>query len=152
MLLLRLLGAFAAFNHVSAQTQTNAVQLFIHNMDPEAQWAASIQNACSGSTTYVISCTSAPMNNACSPQVSSDIQFAIFCNISATDVSSRLRLSLRPPTFTSSPRQQSTPRPARLSQRRVLWILPLHQLRARLQLWQANTETTFLRLSASICE
>lgn len=77
MLLLRLLAAFAAFRHVSAQTQTNAVQLFIHNMDPEAQWAASIQNACSGSTTYVISCTSAPMNNACSPQVSPGIHFAI---------------------------------------------------------------------------
>ncbi|UJO24495.1 uncharacterized protein CLAFUR5_13827 [Fulvia fulva] len=42
-------------------------QLFIHNMDPNAQWAASIQNACHGSTTYVLSCTSAA-NDACSPQ------------------------------------------------------------------------------------
>lgn len=59
----------AFFNAVVTQTTSSNVELFIHNMDPGAAWAASIQNACNGSTTYVVSCTSAPLNNACSPEV-----------------------------------------------------------------------------------
>ncbi|CZT20372.1 uncharacterized protein RCC_06232 [Ramularia collo-cygni] len=67
MLPIRLWNAFALIGCALAQTSRNHVQLFIHNMDPAAAWAASIQNACNGSTTYVVSCTSAPLNN-CSPQ------------------------------------------------------------------------------------
>ncbi|EME44602.1 hypothetical protein DOTSEDRAFT_72154 [Dothistroma septosporum NZE10] len=74
MLFVRATVVLATMAHVYAQTTTSSskagkeAQLFIHNMDPDAQWAASIQNACQGSTTYVISCTSAPMQNACSPE------------------------------------------------------------------------------------
>ncbi|KXS95174.1 hypothetical protein AC578_11154 [Pseudocercospora eumusae] len=45
----------------SALAASDSVELFIDNMNPDVQWAASIQNACEGSTTYVISCTSAAM-------------------------------------------------------------------------------------------
>ncbi|KJX93366.1 hypothetical protein TI39_contig4329g00003 [Zymoseptoria brevis] len=56
--------------HAFAQTTSSSenARLFIQNIDPNAGWAASIQNACNGSTTYVISCTSAPINNECSPR------------------------------------------------------------------------------------
>ncbi|KAK4496372.1 hypothetical protein PRZ48_012352 [Zasmidium cellare] len=69
----RFVTVLASLGYAYAQTtgsaiSGNTVQLFIDNMDPNAGWAASVQNACSGSTTYVLSCTSAPMNNACSPQ------------------------------------------------------------------------------------
>ncbi|KAL9526953.1 hypothetical protein SMMN14_09461 [Sphaerulina musiva] len=43
-----------------AASAADSVQLFIDNMDPNAQWAASVANACNGSTTYVVSQTSAP--------------------------------------------------------------------------------------------
>ncbi|CAK4027633.1 Hypothetical predicted protein [Lecanosticta acicola] len=62
----RLLGAFAAFSYAHAAASADGAQLFIHNMDPNAEWAASIQNACSGTTTYVVSCTGSP-NGACYP-------------------------------------------------------------------------------------
>ena len=71
-----LITVLASLGYAYAQTTTdsaisgNTVQLFIDNLDPNAGWAASVQNACNGSTTYVLSCTSAPMNNACSPQAS----------------------------------------------------------------------------------
>ncbi|SMR60805.1 unnamed protein product [Zymoseptoria tritici ST99CH_1E4] len=56
--------------HAFAQTTSfsDNARLFIQNIDPNAGWAASIQNACNGSTIYVISCTSAPINNECSPR------------------------------------------------------------------------------------
>lgn len=44
------------------------IQLFIDNPNPDAHWAASILNDCNGTTTYVLSCTSAP-NNGCGPKV-----------------------------------------------------------------------------------
>ncbi|USW58833.1 hypothetical protein Slin15195_G121520 [Septoria linicola] len=49
-----------AFAGAAIVASGGSVQLFIDNMDPNAQWAASIQNACDGSTTYVVSMTSAP--------------------------------------------------------------------------------------------
>ena len=75
MIFFHVVAVVAALAFTNAQTTTSSpkagkeAQLFIHNMDPNAQWAASIQNACQGSTTYVLSCTSAA-NDACSPQVS----------------------------------------------------------------------------------
>ncbi|GIZ44052.1 hypothetical protein CKM354_000726100 [Cercospora kikuchii] len=48
----------------TAESDSGSVPLFIDNMNPNAQWAASIENACDGSTTYVVSMTSAPFGNA----------------------------------------------------------------------------------------
>ncbi|KAF2206224.1 hypothetical protein CERZMDRAFT_53642 [Cercospora zeae-maydis SCOH1-5] len=60
-----LLVAAALAGHVAAAgADAESVPLFIDNMNPNAQWAASIQNACNGSTTYVVSMTSAPFGNA----------------------------------------------------------------------------------------
>ncbi|KAM3420409.1 hypothetical protein BST61_g3683 [Cercospora zeina] len=65
MLCSLLLVAWAlASRVVAAEADADSVPLFIDNMNPNAQWAASIQNACNGSTTYVVSMTSAPFGNA----------------------------------------------------------------------------------------
>ncbi|KAK5125085.1 hypothetical protein LTR08_005447 [Meristemomyces frigidus] len=64
MLSKALLAAALATGYTAAQTST--VQLFIDNMDPNAQWGASVIEACNSSTTYAIVCTSAPLNGACS--------------------------------------------------------------------------------------
>lgn len=50
----------------AAAASTSTIGLFIDNMDPQAQWAASVINACNSSTTYAVVCTSAPSNTGCS--------------------------------------------------------------------------------------
>lgn len=60
------LALFAAGLAGSVAAQTSTLNLFIDNMDPNAQWGASVIGACSDSTTYEIVCTSAPLNGACS--------------------------------------------------------------------------------------
>ncbi|KAK4550532.1 hypothetical protein LTR36_000111 [Oleoguttula mirabilis] len=62
LLFILLVAAWAGY----ASAQTSTIQLFIDNEDPSAQWGASVIEACNGSTTYAIVCTSAPLNDACS--------------------------------------------------------------------------------------
>jgi len=61
-----LLAACLLAAQVATAAQTTTTTLFIDNMDPNAQWAASVVEACSSTTTYAIVCTSAPLNNGCS--------------------------------------------------------------------------------------
>ena len=49
-----------------AAAQTEMYRMFIDNVDPNAQWGASVIEACNSSTIYAIVCTSAPLNDACS--------------------------------------------------------------------------------------
>lgn len=67
MLLTYVFSLFPLLLPTLASTTPTQIPLFIDNNNPAIAWAAQIQNACNSSTTYLITCTSAP-NNGCNPQ------------------------------------------------------------------------------------